>query len=106
MIKSRRAAPPPSRTRSIVGLRRFAHWYRLGALFVSGGRIVIINRRTYHNVPGKFLELLSLAKEFRELTRQEIQKDFRILTATYGPLATIVLEFEYRDEAEQQEVEP
>ena len=66
---------------------------------------MIINRRTYHNVPGKFGDLLDLAKEFRALTRQELNKDFRILNAAYGPMATIVLEFEYKDAAEQEEIQ-
>ena len=62
---------------------------------------MIINRRTYYLYPGKFNEALALLKEIRELTKQHLSKDFRILTAIYGPFGTIVMEFEYENTHEQ-----
>jgi hypothetical protein len=64
---------------------------------------MIINRRTYHIVPGKFRPALSLIKQIREITRMEFCRDFKILTPLYGAFGTIVLEFEYADSAELEQ---
>lgn len=64
---------------------------------------MLINRRTYHVYPGKFREALSLMKEMREISRTQCNKDFRILTAVYGPFGTIVVEIDHANTAEQDE---
>jgi hypothetical protein len=62
---------------------------------------VIINRRTYHNVPGKFRELLAIVKQIKDVTRRELGKEIRVTSALFGPLATIVLEMEHEDTEEE-----
>jgi hypothetical protein len=66
---------------------------------------MLVNRRTYHNTPGTHRQLLALAKETRDLTKREMGKDIRILTAQYGPMATIVLEIEHEDAEAQEKFE-
>lgn len=63
---------------------------------------MVINRRTYTVYPGQFREALTLMKEIQTHTRKEFNRDFKILVALYGPLGTIVIEFEYADTAEQE----
>ncbi len=63
---------------------------------------MIINRRIYHNVPGKFRDMLALAKEIRALTKEHFDKDIRIVTPMFGPFATLALEFDYEDVADME----
>ena len=64
---------------------------------------MIINRRTYTLYPSMFRQALALALEWKSLTKENLNKDIKVLTAAYGPFGTIVLEFEFEDRKEQDE---
>jgi hypothetical protein len=63
---------------------------------------MLTNRRVYCLYPTKFRAQMKLAKDMRELTRKECSKDFRILTAGYGPFGTIVFEFDYESNTDMK----
>jgi hypothetical protein len=63
---------------------------------------MLIDRRTYRILSGHWKEALLLAAQMRQLARDQMQRDFEILSARYGPFQTIALEFAFDKEEEQK----
>ena len=63
---------------------------------------MIVNRRTYRILPGHWDQSMALAIHFRQLTRENLQRDYEILTPRYGPYRTICFEWHSVDEIDQK----
>ena len=63
---------------------------------------MLTNRQVYQVYPNRYRAQMKLAKEIREQTRKKYNQDFRILNTLYGPIGTIILEFDYEEDTHKK----
>jgi hypothetical protein len=62
---------------------------------------MLIDHRTYRILSGHWNNALTLITQIRQLSRDQLQFNFEILSSHYGPFQTIALEFPFDNDEEQ-----
>lgn len=62
---------------------------------------MLLDRRTYRIIPGHWDEALATMSQIRQLSHEELGRNFEIQSPLYGPFQTIAFEMAFDDDAEQ-----